>query len=84
MGGARLAPGGRLEIRGNEQPRIIPVVQGRLTGAALDGGSLRLGDNALVPYASDAAFARAMCDRYPGKVDESTIRRWAREWRREA
>lgn len=54
-----LAPGGRWPLAAREQPRIISVVQGRLQGAGADGGGLRLGDNALVPYGASLEVTAA-------------------------
>lgn len=44
-----LPAGGQMTVRGGEQPRILSVVQGRLNSAESDSGSLKLGDNVLVP-----------------------------------
>jgi mannose-6-phosphate isomerase len=47
-------PGGRLAFPAGEQARILSVVDGELAGG---GGALRRGDNVLLPYAGDFAFA---------------------------
>jgi len=47
-----LPAGGRLSFRRGEQPRILSVTEGELEGA----GSLKLGDNALLPFAGEFSF----------------------------
>ncbi|HYC69788.1 MAG TPA: mannose-6-phosphate isomerase, partial [Opitutaceae bacterium] len=47
-----LPAGATLALPAGAEPRILSVVRGRLCGADIDGGGLRLGDNALVPYAA--------------------------------
>ena len=51
----RLAAGESLHFKAREQPRILSVVEGRL---AVNGGRpLGAGDNVLLPYAGNFAFA---------------------------
>ncbi len=47
-----LAAGGRISFGAGEQARILSVVGGELEG----GGTLRLGDNILLPYAGEFYF----------------------------
>ena len=47
-----LRAGERLAFARGEQPRILSVVAGELEG----GGTLKLGDNVLLPYAGEFSF----------------------------
>jgi mannose-6-phosphate isomerase len=49
-----LRPGEALAFQAGQQPRLLGVIEGELRGAA---DHLGPGDNALVPYAVDAAFS---------------------------
>jgi mannose-6-phosphate isomerase len=51
-----LQPGGVFALEAGRQPRLLGVIEGELRG---DAGHLRPGDNALVPYAVEAAFTAA-------------------------
>jgi mannose-6-phosphate isomerase len=48
-----LRPGAALAIQSGRQPRLVSVIEGALQGSI---GLLGPGENALVPYAVDAAF----------------------------
>ncbi|MFI5337863.1 MAG: mannose-6-phosphate isomerase, partial [Opitutales bacterium] len=51
----RLAAGGPLRFPAGEEPRLLSVVEGRLTAGP--GAGLRTGDNVLLPFAGDFQFA---------------------------
>lgn len=60
----QLAAGERLRFAAREQPRILSVVEGALQWAnaaenTVHLGALKCGDNILLPYAADFAFAAA-------------------------
>lgn len=54
-----LAAGEKWEIPGGKQARILSVVQGKLRSDATECGGLRLGDNALVPFAASIVLEAA-------------------------
>lgn len=48
--------GQTLSFPAGEQPRLVSVVQGRVSDASLQGGTLSRGDNVLVPFAGSFTF----------------------------
>lgn len=51
-----LAAGASLSLRAGEQPRIVSLVQGKVRTAEAESGCLKLGDSALVPFATATTF----------------------------
>lgn len=52
----RLARGAKFEIAAREQPRLLSVVEGRLTASDADHAAVARGENVLLPFAEAFSF----------------------------